>query len=116
MFGLLKRRSAEEALVLTAQIQIGFDLLQKNCPGTAYMFARTLFNSNGLLDLDISRKQKSKIIDEEINTAPGVSGATTGVVIYALRFIKLLVEEKNTAAMLTYSCLLYTSPSPRDRS
>jgi len=76
-----------------ALIEDTFSTLRKNCPGAAFIFARTLHNARKVVDReDMPMRQKIYSIDKEIGRNRMVARADGGVTLMALRLVRKLLD------------------------
>jgi hypothetical protein len=128
MFGLFKMRDRERDLAAGAEIAASFELLRREAPGAAYLFARTLANARALVDHpSMSNRQKITAIQAEMYAInEEARNADAGIGELAQRFIERLlgVAERDAIASYGYSVAFsdiakagdrYRSLEPRDR-
>jgi hypothetical protein len=128
MFGLFKKRNREREHAAGAQIAASFELLRREAPGAAYLFARTLANARSLVDdPTMSHLQKIAAIQAEIDaTNDEARNADAGIGELAQRFIQRLLDVEKRDVIASYGHSLafgniarvgeqYRAIEPRDR-
>ena len=89
MFGRFKNRNREREITAGAQIAAAFELLRREAPGAAYLFARTLVNVRPLLDNPtMSNPRKIEAIRAEINACKKANQADGGIAVLAMKFVQ----------------------------
>lgn len=75
-----------------ADFEEAFAALRGNCPGAAFIFARTLHNARAVVDReDLSIAEKIREIDKEIGRARMVSSSDGGITLMGLRVIRRML-------------------------
>ena len=121
------RKRGEGELIVGAHIAAAFELLRREAPGAAYLFARTLVNVRPLVDdATMSTQQKIAAIQAEIDQSAEASRADAGIAVLAMKFTQrlLAVAERDVVASYTHATTFddiakagerYRALEPRDR-
>lgn len=93
MFGLLKNGKREQEFAAGVRVAAAFELLLRDAPGAAYLFARTLVNARPFIeDSTIPSSRKIEAIQAQIDEPTKASGADAGLGVLAMKFIRHLLE------------------------
>lgn len=127
MFGIFKNKARQHGIAAGVQIAAAFELLRREAPAAAYLFARTLFNARPLLeDESKSNDEKIRALNIEIKESSATSGTDAGVPGLAIRFLQsyfTLAEQDAISSYgytMAYSDIVkygerYRESEPRDR-
>jgi hypothetical protein len=101
MFGFGKKKAAGEFLAATG-LWGAFDEMQQECPGAAYIFARTMYNGQAIVNSRTPEANKRQTLDRAIAEAVPHARADGGVSILAMRAMRQAAAARDPAARTTF--------------
>ncbi|MCB1474930.1 MAG: hypothetical protein H6883_14380 [Rhodobiaceae bacterium] len=94
-----------------ADFEEAFASLRADCPGAAFIFARTLHNARAVVDRDdLTVQQKIRDIDKEIGRARMVSSSDGGITVMGLQTVRrmLAASEEQPDQAFAYHAVFET--------
>lgn len=101
IFGFGKKKAAGEFLA-AAGLWGAFEKMALECPGAAYIFARTMFNGQRLLQSGTPDRGKKEALDRAIAESLPHARADGDVSLLALRAMRQAIATSDQAARTTF--------------
>jgi hypothetical protein len=96
----------ERATIASSEIAAAFELLRREAPAAAFLFARTLVNGRALVEDETKpRSEKIVILQTEIEKTKELAGVDAGLCVLGMEFMQILLaaEERDTISSFGYS-------------